>query len=534
MNCRKAEPLLTALLLGELPPEQADHLQQHLASCESCGKIHKELAEALNLVQSALAAQAAQEPRLDEWRHDRLMREALYSHPLRHSPWRLVAKIAAALALAAGISALLLPRLYRRHIPVAAGRDRGVERTLLVSIQKTEPDTEYPAPPMEEFAPHPLPQPSPQPAAMPMQYPRLSGSDAAQGGKAVAVQTAAGEPERAEPTAIMPAASPPVLGMAKARSRADRETPDQAASSDRRGQFDAKLEFAADDMREAPEGAVSKPQPPPAPKKPPPPKPVPKKQIALFQPETKSNTIALANSFFANNTWPPAKQLRVEQFLDAMDFSLPVPARRSGTIQTEVASSPFRPDLFLLMVHIPADAFNSTNDVELSKTSFKIMLNKERVKKCRLLGYDHLPLQGQIPPEIIVETRTVRPRKDSILLLELELQGNAELSPGAIHFTAPASGGSEPVESVLSITRAPARFSPTRASPGFRLAAAVAELAELLRAAPPDEPKAMDSVARLLQRAALDFSANPRIREIANLAEAARAFIIQNNKPTPD
>ncbi|MDY7010104.1 MAG: zf-HC2 domain-containing protein [Planctomycetota bacterium] len=62
MNCEDLKPLMMALLDGELPPEQREKLESHLATCESC---RQELAEFIAMKEK-LAMVKFREPSDDE------------------------------------------------------------------------------------------------------------------------------------------------------------------------------------------------------------------------------------------------------------------------------------------------------------------------------------------------------------------------------------------------------------------------------------------------------------------------------------
>ena len=66
MNCDTALEMMSAMLDGELTQEESEHLQAHLAACESCRAVYAELAA----IDSAVAADQAEPP---EALHDAVM-----------------------------------------------------------------------------------------------------------------------------------------------------------------------------------------------------------------------------------------------------------------------------------------------------------------------------------------------------------------------------------------------------------------------------------------------------------------------------
>jgi hypothetical protein len=106
-NCAQTRDALTDLLYGELPPAEAQAVQQHLAGCAPCRAEYA----ALRQVRAALDATPAPAPRA-EVDLPRLYREAARRQARRLRRWRRLA--VAGVAVAAGLLVALALRLEVR------------------------------------------------------------------------------------------------------------------------------------------------------------------------------------------------------------------------------------------------------------------------------------------------------------------------------------------------------------------------------------------------------------------------------------
>jgi hypothetical protein len=135
-NCAQTRDALADLLYGELPPAEAQAVQQHLAGCPPC---RAEFA-ALRQVRAALDAAPAAAPRA-EVDLTRLYREAARRQAQRLRRWRrrAVASLAAAAVLLVAFGLNLEVRLERHQVVLRWG---------------TPPQAEAPrpAPPMPDAA----------------------------------------------------------------------------------------------------------------------------------------------------------------------------------------------------------------------------------------------------------------------------------------------------------------------------------------------------------------------------------------------
>jgi Ca-activated chloride channel family protein len=67
------EDRLTPFLLGDLPEAEAAEFRQHLAHCDACQQLARELEPILSTLRTALAKDASNEPHLDSSRHEKLL-----------------------------------------------------------------------------------------------------------------------------------------------------------------------------------------------------------------------------------------------------------------------------------------------------------------------------------------------------------------------------------------------------------------------------------------------------------------------------
>jgi hypothetical protein len=532
----------------------------------------------LGLIRDSLAARAAAAPRLEEHRRTHVIQEAIRRRAARKTVWRFAARIAAGLILSAGLTALLLPRLHRPQ-PVARNRPAFDQSdALLVRVSPPAPPTGRAAPPPPaaesprlEHAATPPPVPA---AEMPLGLvrdrasagleettrearsqvaraervtgptyippsPLASAQDEASGARAdnapareaavppTETPTLLAKSDTAKRTLAEPPAAREALAPERARIAAAQPTPESAG----RGQTPASFAMAtpaaptADATRrdtDASEPAM--PVPPKPAVKPKPPAPPQPRVVPLPGLASDTTAFAAAREALARGEWPPANQVRVEQFLAALDFGRPAPTRQPLAIHAEAAASPFRPGLHLLALDLLACATNAADSLAAREVRVHIQMNPARVKRLRLLGYDHQPLRDRIPPDLIVEAGDVPTGRGATLLLELELQGDSALPLGTVLVHYRGDTNTPPAETTVALDRTLLRSDPARATPGFRLAAATAEFAERLRAGP-DEARTLDPVIRLLQRAALEFSLNPAVRDLARMAESARTAV---------
>ncbi|MCS7272790.1 MAG: zf-HC2 domain-containing protein [Fimbriimonadales bacterium] len=57
MNCGRATEWLEAYIMGDLAPELADQLEQHLARCEACRQRYEQLRRLIALLKRYFAAE---------------------------------------------------------------------------------------------------------------------------------------------------------------------------------------------------------------------------------------------------------------------------------------------------------------------------------------------------------------------------------------------------------------------------------------------------------------------------------------------
>ncbi len=145
MNGCTFEERLTPFLLGDLPAAEADVVRQHLAECAACRAAAAQLGPTLAALQSALAADRANTPRLTPQRRRRVLaarppNRAIFwlraSHPLL--------RLAAGLVLIAGVAALFVTS--QKGGPYRVPQGRGEECALAcMEIERADQPATGPA-----------------------------------------------------------------------------------------------------------------------------------------------------------------------------------------------------------------------------------------------------------------------------------------------------------------------------------------------------------------------------------------------------
>ncbi|NLB56774.1 MAG: zf-HC2 domain-containing protein [Lentisphaerae bacterium] len=110
MNCKKAEPHITAYLLGELTPDIEEKIAEHIADCADCHRLHDNLAQTIDQIQVTLRADE-KDVALSQDRITKIFKETLSENTLSerqimgHSSFSW--KMAAGITLVAGVTLLI-------------------------------------------------------------------------------------------------------------------------------------------------------------------------------------------------------------------------------------------------------------------------------------------------------------------------------------------------------------------------------------------------------------------------------------------
>lgn len=523
MNCRTIEPLLSALALNELAPDRAEQVRSHLASCNECKALYHELDDTISKLRNALADRSTATPTLDEQRRKRVFQEAARKRAARQSFWRVLTRTAACLTIAGGLSFLLLPRLYRVRSDARTKRSNTRKHDMLADIsamqQSATPAAPAPAPSMPPAASRQSNTATPA-VSMPME---LADERTAAGLKektrAIQDQAIQTSPlptpsHTPSPVAVALDQTPPKNEFAAQASKGSDPTP--SADKQERGRSVQPLSQASSKTAVARPAALPRSKPTTAPRP---------RTLQLPGLAAKPADLGVIREILNRGERPPAAQIRVEEFLAMFAYGLSSPTDRVIAVSAEGSPSPFRPDLHLLMLNLSAGATNPANANAVNEANIRVSFNPERVKRFRILGYDHKPLQHLPSPEIILATASIPSGSHAALLFELELQGDKTLPLGKIHIHALDAGSGENISSTTPLERSLLKPAPARATPGFRLAAATAEFAEQLKTGSSDQ-KSLEPVIRLLQRAALEFSLDANVRDLADLATKLRSGVL--------
>ncbi len=145
MEHHEIEEQLTAYLLGDLAPEQADTMRKHLDECDDCRALAKELEPTLDLLRGALAVDLDVPERLDDDRKEEIFAPrhtpATVIWLTQHRSWLMRAAGVAAVAVV--LVALMLPA---SHMSTRTAQRVHEERKLARGIESdAAPSTAAPA-----------------------------------------------------------------------------------------------------------------------------------------------------------------------------------------------------------------------------------------------------------------------------------------------------------------------------------------------------------------------------------------------------
>ena len=87
--CHENKERLTAHLLNELSPAEAELVQRHLASCDDCRALSRNIELTLDLLRDALAVKNTETPRLEETRRQQTFGPLKYHNIVAtHPKWQ--------------------------------------------------------------------------------------------------------------------------------------------------------------------------------------------------------------------------------------------------------------------------------------------------------------------------------------------------------------------------------------------------------------------------------------------------------------
>jgi Ca-activated chloride channel family protein len=170
----------------------------------------------------------------------------------------------------------------------------------------------------------------------------------------------------------------------------------------------------------------------------------------------------------------------------------------------------------VLVDQFDASMFTIAKDVKI-----QVEFNPVRVTSWRQIGYDNRQLTKEQFRDDSVDAGEIGAGQAVTALYELALAGRGDEALGTVRvrYRDPVSGAVREIQQTLTRREGYARFA--LAPPRFRLAAGVAEFAELLRGSPFVDGSSLREVDAVLQPVALDLKLDGSVQELVRLLRLA-------------
>jgi Ca-activated chloride channel family protein len=167
------------------------------------------------------------------------------------------------------------------------------------------------------------------------------------------------------------------------------------------------------------------------------------------------------------------------------------------------------------------DEIGATLNVVASDTKIQVEFNPDRVKSFRQLGYENRQLKKEEFRNDSVDAGEVGSGQSVTALYELELHGRNDQPVGVVRvrYRDTATGKVEEFEKPIQASDVTRTFEETGAR--FKLAAAVAELSEILRGSDYARGSSYADVAAVLRPAALELNLDSLVQELLGLLQSA-------------
>jgi Ca-activated chloride channel family protein len=167
------------------------------------------------------------------------------------------------------------------------------------------------------------------------------------------------------------------------------------------------------------------------------------------------------------------------------------------------------------------DDLAATLNTIASDVKIQVEFNPRCVKQYRQLGYENRQLKKEDFRNDAIDAGEIGSGQSVTALYELELQGKADGPIGTVRIRYRRADTHQVEELEQKILVSDIRRSFDDADVRFRLAAAVAEYAEILRASPFAEGGSFEEVADVLRPVALDLTLDERVQELLRMVSAA-------------
>ena len=169
------------------------------------------------------------------------------------------------------------------------------------------------------------------------------------------------------------------------------------------------------------------------------------------------------------------------------------------------------------------DELAATLNKIAADVKIQVEFNPRRVKQYRQLGYEQRQLKTEDFRNDAVAAGEVGSGQSVTALYQVELQGDASEPLGTVRVRGRNLETGRVEELERAITAADLAPSFEQADVRFRLAAAAAQFAEILRGSPYAEGAACADVAKVLRPVALELSLDQKVQELLRLVNAAHS-----------
>jgi len=167
------------------------------------------------------------------------------------------------------------------------------------------------------------------------------------------------------------------------------------------------------------------------------------------------------------------------------------------------------------------DELAATLNKIAADVKIQVEFNPRRVKQYRQLGYEQRQLKTEDFRNDAIAAGEVGSGQSVTALYQVELQGDANEPVGTVRIRGRNLETGRVEELERAITAGDLAPSFERADVRFRLAAAAAEFAEILRGSPYAEGTSCADVAKVLRPIALELSLDQKVQELLRLVTAA-------------
>jgi hypothetical protein len=233
-----------------------------------------------------------------------------------------------------------------------------------------------------------------------------------------------------------------------------------------------------------------------------------------------TSTYQLTKSYLAQGRLPEPDQVRVEDFLAALDYDFTPPTNGPLSVHAVAGPSHFgEPHTILLLVGIQAIAGDAAEEVA-ERASLDVRFDPNSVARYRLLGHEADLLGGLIAGRTVA---TIHAGQTSVALFELELTGEAtsQIAVVELKWIDPGDGASR--EIAQPVSRLQIATTLLEAALPLQMATVAAETAEALRASPYSAPRggSLEEIGDCVTRLHPKLQESPELREMVAVAEAA-------------